>query len=83
MSGLTGEGYDNSVFVVDESNVLIIGYDYRIIYVDISDPNNLIVLKVDTYGDAVSEPREFKLSSDKKLLVCANSTPNVMFIETN
>ena len=41
LSTLSGEGYNDSVFVVDESNVLILGYDYRIIYVDISDPNNL------------------------------------------
>jgi hypothetical protein len=46
---ICGEGYNDSVFIDFELNLLIAGYDFRIIFMDIKDPDNITLISTGVY----------------------------------
>jgi hypothetical protein len=50
------------VYFVEELKLLIVGYDYKIYYIDVSDVDNLEIISSETYEDEVSEPYDYRLS---------------------
>ena len=62
-------------------DILISGYDGKIFFIDISNLPNLKTLSSSTYNDSVSEPNDFKITKNKKILIFTNIVPSIAFVD--
>ena len=82
MQSILGDNYNDCVHILYDIDVLIIGNDYLIIYVDIKDLLNLNILSQENYGGIVSEPYDFVASKNNNFLIIANGRPNILIVDT-
>jgi hypothetical protein len=68
--------------MVAKLNILIIGNDFRIIYLDVKNIQKIALVAEESYNGEVSEPYDFKISTDMSFLVIGNRDPNVLFVNT-
>ena len=77
-----GDNYNDCVHILYDIDVLIIGNDYLVIYVDIKDLLNPQILSKNDYGELVSEPYDFIASKSNNFLIIANGRPNILIVDT-
>ena len=62
-------------------DILIAGYDGKIFFIDISNLPTLKILSSSSYNDSVSEPTDFKITKNKKILIFTNRDPSIAFVD--
>ena len=62
-------------------DILFAGYDGKIFFFDISNLPTLEILSSSSYNDSVSEPTDFKITKNKKILIFTNRGPNIAFVD--
>ncbi len=63
--------------MVEDINLLIIGNDLRIHFLNISNPEEITLYSSTDYEELVSEPYDFCVSIKRTFMVVANRFPNL------
>ena len=57
-----GVGYNGCVYLINEKNILIAGYDGMIKYFDVKDPSKITLISENDYGIEFLEPMTMEVT---------------------
>jgi hypothetical protein len=66
--------------LIENLNLLISGSRKFIFFTDISNKASPILISKTNYGGEISEPYDFRFCQSKKVLIIANTYPNILFV---